>query len=56
MPQQLAVGFGRQAFAFDKGVVGDGGTQPLALAQPLLHRLAGGGHPQSRRWFGKRHL
>ena len=42
--QKLAAGLGRQALAFDEGIVGDGGTQHLAPAQPLLHCLAGGGH------------
>jgi hypothetical protein len=35
MTEQLAAGFGRQALAFDKGIVGNRGTQRLAPAQPF---------------------
>ena len=44
MPQQLAPRFGRQTFAFDKGVVGQGSTQGLAPVNTFLHSLAGGGN------------
>ena len=43
MPQQFTPGLGREALAFDKRVVGQGGPQRLAPANAFLHGLAGGG-------------
>ena len=31
MPAQLAAGFGRKAFAFDEGLVGNGGADSTGL-------------------------
>ena len=43
MAKQLAEGLGREALAFDKGIVGECGAQGFAPADAFLHSLACGG-------------
>jgi len=44
MPEKLAAGLGRKAFAFDEGIVGNGGAECFAPTETFLHGLASGGN------------
>jgi len=44
VPEQLAAGPGGATFAFDKGMIGDSGSEGLAPTKAFLQSLPGGGH------------